>query len=156
MTFFYSCDFFYKDNGTFGRSNTKDEARKNGSEVFLYLPNKNEFQLLDGTTLTTDTAWTEVSFTYNKGQRVLDSSFGFIFSIPFKQFDPTKFTFNFTLFDTSNRVFTNGIGDDLCQLYPKKLKDEIKVILEQKDTDTSKGWTNPIVTDTITFKRLAK
>jgi hypothetical protein len=30
----------------------------------------------------------------------------------------------------------------------------MKIVLEQKDTDPSKGWLNTIVTDTITFKKV--
>ena len=148
------CDFFHEDNGLFGHSKSRQEALKNGSSVYSYVADKNKFKLLDGTTLTTDTAWTEVSFTYKNGERVLDSSYGFHFSIPFKKSTPNTFTFTFSLLDTTNQMFTNGIDEDLCQLCPLILKDDMKVILEQKDTDTSKGWTNPIVTDTITYRRI--
>ena len=149
-----SCDFFNKDNGLFGDSKTRQEALKNGSPIYSYVADKNSFQLLDGTTLRTDTAWTELSFTYKNGQRVLDSSYGFHFSIPFKKAVPNTFTFTFSLLDTTNQIFTNGIGEDLYQLCPLRLRDEMKIILKQKDTDTSKGWTNPIVSDTITYRRL--
>ena len=104
--------------------------------------------------MTIDTAWTEVSFSYKNNNRVLDSTYGFHFSIPYKKTVPNSFTFTFSLLDTTNRMFTNGIEEDLCQLCPIYLKDEMKVLLEQKDTDTSKGWTNPIITDTITFRRI--
>lgn len=156
LGFLASCDLFHKDNGLFGHSKTRQEALRNGSPIYSYVADKNNFHLLDGTTLTTDTAWTEVSFTYKNGERILDSSYGFHFSIPFKKAQPNTFTFTFSLLDTTNRAFTNGIGEDLCQLCPLHLKDEMKIILEQKDTDTSKGWTNPIVTDTITYIRLTK
>jgi len=154
LTFLIGCNLFHKNDGLFGHSETRQEALANGSPIVSYVPDKNRFQLVDGTTLTTDTAWTEVSFTYKNGERVLDSTYGFHFSIPFKKEDPKSFTFTFSLLDTTNRVFTNGIGEDLCQLCPLRLYDEMKVILEQKDTDTSKGWTNPIFTDTITYRRI--
>ncbi|MDB5200802.1 MAG: hypothetical protein JWQ27_211 [Ferruginibacter sp.] len=149
-----ACDFFHKGDRLFGHSKTRQEALSNGSPVYLYVADKNNFKLLDGTTLTTDTAWTEVSFTYKGGERILDSSYGFHFSIPFKKSVPNTFTFTFSLLDTTNRMFTNGIDEELCQLCPFQLRDDMRVILEQKDTDTSKGWTNPILTDTITYKRL--
>lgn len=154
LTLTIGCNLFHKNDGLFGHSKTRQEALANGSPIFSYVADKNKFQLLDGTTLTTDTAWTEVSFTYKNGERVLDSTYGFHFSVPFKKEVPNTFTFTFSLLDTTNRMFTNGIGEDLCQLCPLQLYDEMKVILEQKDTDTSKGWTNPIVTDTITYRRI--
>ena len=150
------CDFIYKDNGTSGHSETKEEALTNGSTVSTYLPDKYKFNLLDGTTLNLDTAWTEVSFSHNNNIRMLDSANGFHFSIPFKKETPESFTFTFSLADKSNQSFTNGSGEKLIQLCPKHLYDEMKVLLEQKDPDTSKGWTHTIITDTITFKRTTK
>jgi hypothetical protein len=149
-----SCDFVYKDNGRFGSSISRQEALKYGSTSFLYKPNKTTFHLLDSSLMTIDTAWTEVMFSYKNGKRLLDSTYGFHFSIPYKIPDPNTFTFTFSLLDTTNRMFTNGREENICRLCPIKLLDEMRVILEQKDTDTSKGWTNPIVTDTIIFRRL--
>jgi hypothetical protein len=150
------CDFIYKDNGRFGNSESKEEALKNNSEVSTYLPDKYKFSLLDGTILQLDTAWTEISFSYKNGKRIYDSSNGFHFSIPFKKEVPESFTFSLSLADTTNRSFTNGGGEKLIQLCPTNLYDEMKVVLEQKDPDTSKGWTHRIITDTITFKRIEK
>ena len=152
--FIISCRFSNKTDGLFGQSKTREEARKNGSDVFLFLPDKNTFHLIDGTVLTLDTAWTEVSFSFKNGKRDLDSSYGFHFSIPFKKETPNTFTFHFSLLDTTNRMFTNGMDENLSQLCPKKIYDEMKIVLDQKDPDTSKGWTNPIVTDTIIFRRI--
>jgi hypothetical protein len=149
-----SCNFYSKTNGLFGKSITKEEAIKNGSEVYQFIANKKEFNLLDGSKITIDTVWTEISFTYENNKRIYDSSYGFLFSIPFKKSVAETFTFNFCLLDTTNRMFTNGITENLCQLCPIKIKDEMKILLEQKDTDTSKGWMNPIVTDTIIFTRI--
>lgn len=150
------CDFIYKDNGRFGQSETKEEALKNNSEVSTYLPDKYKFNLLDGTTLKLDTAWTEVSFSFKNEKRIYDATYGYHFSIPFKKEVPESFTFSFSLADKSNQSFTNGGGEKLIQLCPKHLYDEMKVLLEQKDPDTSKGWTHSIITDTITFKRITK
>lgn len=153
--FILSCHFSNKTDGLSGHSKTIEEARKNGSEVILFLPDKNVFHLLDGTVLRVDTAWTEVSFSFKNGKRDLDSSYGFHFSIPFKKVKPNTFTFHFSLLDTTNRMFTNGMDENISHLCPKKIYDEMKIILEQKDPDTSKGWTNPIVTDTIIYKRIS-
>lgn len=150
------CDFSHKDNGLFGHSKTRQDALKNGSPVYSYIADKNRFNLLDGTIMTTDTAWIEVNFTYHNGKRELDSSYGFHFSIPFTQTNPGSFTFVFSLLDTTNRMFTNGMDSNLTQLCPVRLYDEMRIVLTQKDTDTSKGWTNPIVTDTITYRKIAE
>ncbi len=150
----YSCDFIYKDNGLLGYSQTKEEAIKNGSPVCIYVPDKYLFSLLDSTTLLIDTAWTEEIFSYHNGERVINSALGYHFSIPFRKKIPDSFNFTFSLADTHNEAFTNGLYENLCQLCPRRLNKEIKVLLEQKDPDTSKGWTNPIVLDTITFRRL--
>jgi len=150
---FLSCQ---NSDGLFEHSKSKEEAKANGSEVIEYLPNKSNFKLLDGTDMRIDTAWTEVSFAYKNGDRILDSSTGYTFSIPVKNNSIDKFTFTFSLVDKANQMFTNPgpSQDGLCQLHPKILFADIKVVLEQKDIDTSKGWLNPIITDTITFKRI--
>lgn len=148
---FMSCE---GNNGLFGYSETKEEAKDSNPQVLEYLPNKKLFHLLDGTDMNVDTAWTEPSFTYHNGKRVYDGRYGYNFSIPYKIKDPNKFTFVLSLADTTNQMFTNGMGANNCQLAPKQLYDTMKVLLEQKDTDTSKGWLNPIITDTITFTRL--
>lgn len=141
-------------NGLFGGSETKEEAKANGSSVIEYIPDKTSFDLLDGTKMQVDTAWTEMSFTYHNGKRIHDSTYGFHFSIPFKKQVAGSFTFSFSLVDTTNRVFTNGTGENLSQLCPRHLYDNMQILLEQKSTDTSKGWMQPIITDTITFTRI--
>ncbi len=148
-----SCD---NSNGLFGHSTTKEEAKANGSTVFEYVPNKTNFILLDGTKMQVDTSWTEISFTYKDGKKILDSIYGYHFSIPVNNNNLEKFSFTFGLLDTSNRVFTNpGPGKEgLCQLCPRILYDKMEVILEQKNPDTSFGWMKPIITDTIIFTKI--
>jgi hypothetical protein len=120
------------NNGTFGHSETKEEAKANGSTT-EYVPNKNNFLLLDGTKMQIDTAWTEVSFTYKDGKKVFDATRGYNFSVPYKREDPENFSFNFSLVDTTNMVFTNGREENVCQLHPRILYDQIAVLLEQKN-----------------------
>ncbi|MEI9811053.1 MAG: hypothetical protein WDO16_25970 [Bacteroidota bacterium] len=141
-------------NGLFGHSETKEEAKANGSTIAEYIPDKKDFDLLDGTKMQIDTAWTEISFTYKNGKRILDSTYGYHFSIPFKKEIAGSFTFSLSLADTTNRVFTSGMDEGLAQLCPRHLYKKMQVLLEQKDTDTSKGWKHPIITDTITFVRV--
>ena len=142
-------------DGRFGKSNSKTEAKTNGGYVGEYVPSKKSFNLLDGTEIQIDTAWAEISFTYNKNKKIFDSRYGYNFAIPFHLKDPETFTFNFHLVDTSNQMFTNGREKIMSILNPKELFDTMKIFLEQKDPDTSKGWTNPIITDTIIFKRIS-
>lgn len=141
-------------NGLFGHSQTKEEAKANGSTVIEYVPDKASFNLLDGTKIQVDTAWTEISFTYKNGNKIFDSAYGYNFAIPYKREDEENFSFNFSLVDTTNQMFTNGMGKNACQLRPKYLYDKMQVLLEQKNPDTTKGWKHPIITDTITFTRV--
>ncbi|MDH7463881.1 hypothetical protein QEG73_21445 [Chitinophagaceae bacterium 26-R-25] len=144
------------NDGLFGHSKTKEEAKANGSMVIEYVPDKGDFILLDGTKMQIDTAWTEMSFTYKEGKRIIDTTYGYHFSIPVRNDSLEKFTFTFGLLDTANRVFTNpGPGKEgLTQLCPRYLYDKMEVVLEQKNPDTSFGWLKPIITDTIIFKKL--
>jgi hypothetical protein len=148
---FLSCD---NGEGLFGHSQTKAEAKANGSKVLEYVPDKNLFKLVDGTSMQVDTAWTEVSFTYHNGKKVFDTTFGYNFSVPYDRENREKFSFNFKLADTTNRVFTNGREDKVCQLHPRVLLDTMKVLLVQKSSDTAYGWLRPIVTDTIVFTKI--
>jgi hypothetical protein len=155
FTFFTlaSCD---NGNGLFGHSETKAEAKANGSTVVEYVPNKTNFILLDGTKMQVDTAWTEISFTYHNGKKIFDTTYGYHFSIPVNNNNLERFSFTFGLLDTSNRIFTNpGPGKEgLCQLCPRTLYDKMEVILEQKNPTAGVGWKQPIVTDTIIFIKI--
>ena len=144
------------NDGLFGHSTTKEEAKANGSLVKEYVPNKSNFFLLDGTKMQMDTAWTEMSFTYKDGKRILDTTYGYNFSIPVKNGNLKKFTFTFRLLDTTSRAFTNPGPDDdgLTQLFPKHLHNTMEVVLAQKNPDTSFGWLKPIITDTIVFTKI--
>jgi hypothetical protein len=148
---FTGCD---NGNGLFGHSETEAEAKANGSVVIEYVPNKTNFNLLDGTKMQVDTAWTEMSFTYKDGKRIFDTTYGYNFAVPYKRQDPESFSFNFALADTTNRVFTNGREENACQLHPRVLYDKMEVLLEQKNPDTSLGWIKPIITDTIVFTKI--
>jgi hypothetical protein len=138
----------------YGHSKTKEEAKRNGSPVLEYLPVKNNYQLRDGDIIKIDTAWTEISFYYKNGERVLDSSDGFVFTIPFRRPRPDIPNFSLSLADTNNRVFTNGTAKDYTQIRPRRLSDTMLIALKQPNPDTSIGWRHGIVTDTIVFIRI--
>lgn len=144
------------NDGLFGHSKTREEARANGSTVFEYEPDKKHFLLLDATVMEIGTAWTEMSFTYKNGKREIDTAYGYHFSVPSTNDNLKNFTFTFDLLDKANRVFTNaGPGEDgLTQLCPAHLYDTMRVLLEQKNPDTLLGWSKPIITDTIVFTRI--
>lgn len=141
------------NDGLFGRSKNKEESNANGSLVKEYIPDTKKIVLLDGTSMYIDTAWAEVSYTYHGGKRVLDTAYGYNFSIPVKNDNIKRFTFTFSLLDTTNRVFTNPgpDKDGLTQLCPRYLHDKMEILLKQKNPDTTYGWLKPIVTDTIIF-----
>jgi len=154
LTTSFGCDFFYKNNGTFGNSYTRAEAIDNGSETFQYLPDRTRFKLIDGRMLKIDTAWTEESFSYKNGKRKYDTAYGYIFNVPYKAQESGNFTFNFELLDKDNQMFTNGLGSDRCKLRPTVLKDKMQIIIEQKNPKQGVGWKSPIITDTISFVRI--
>ena len=86
------------EEGLFGHSQTREEAKASGSTVIEYVASKSKFKLLDGTDMQIDTAWTKVSFTFYNGRRVLDSSDGYHFSIPVRNDSLKNFTFEFLSF----------------------------------------------------------
>ena len=135
FAFFLIITIFGCDNsdGLFGHSDSKKEAIANGANVIEYMPDKTTFKLLDGTKMQIDTAWTEESFTYHNGKRVLDNSYGYNFAVPVKNDSIDNFTFTFGLLDTANRMFTNPgpEQDGFCHLNPRKLFDEIKPVLNK-------------------------
>lgn len=148
------CDFLYKNNGKFGSSLTKEEALNNGSEVLLYLPNKNTIELIDGTSVKIDTVWTEVSFIWKNNRRVYDSKWGYVFNVPYEKEINNGFVFKLSLLDTTNQEFSHGTGEKSSRLRPKKLKERIDVIVVQKSPLKGIGWKSPSVTDTIVFRRI--
>ena len=153
MVFATGC---FKPMERFGYSETKEEAKATGSTVIEYIPAKTSFKLLDSTEMTIDTAWTEISFTYYRGEKnVFDTADGYHFSVPYhKQGD--HLVFRFALADADNTKFTSNISETIGRLYPKHLYDTMRLIIEQKSADPVFPWANPIITDTILFMKLAR
>lgn len=141
-----------KREGEFGTSDNISISKSRKLYRAMYIPNLYKFQLLDKSIVSIDTAWAEAMWTYNKnGNPVIMEKIGYNFVIPIKKQDFAKFLFDFSLADTNNQAFTNGIEARRCVLNPKILKDTINVIVEEKNPDTAYGWIKPIITGTIRF-----
>lgn len=125
-----------------------DEA---SAKVFKYLPNKQQFTLLDSSTLHIDTSTIKVSFDKHNKRLNDTKSWGYNLTIIFEKQPKDNFQFDF---DIPGRGDQGGISDSLKNLNFHDFKDDYKVILTQKNPDTSFGWTKPVNTDTLTFKRL--
>jgi hypothetical protein len=126
-----------------------DEA---SAKEFKYLPNRQQFTLLDSSILNIDTSTIRVS--YDKSNKRLNDEkhLGYTLIIPFTKQHETGFQFDFGL---PGRDDQGGIGDNIKELNFQDLKNEYQVILEQKNPDTSLGWTKKINTDTLIFRRVA-
>ncbi len=53
-------------------------------------------------------------------------------------------------------TYSGGIENGRKILSMHKLSDTIKGVLDQKNLDPDKGWTAPLITDTICFVKRAK
>ena len=125
-------------------------AQKNQGEKWteniLYSPTPNKFKLLDGTQLIIFTAKTEIY--HDKNDSIMNKQY--TLEILFEKEKPENFQFELRLLGNE---YAGGIEDGRKLLYTDKLTDTIKVILEQKNPNPDKGWTEPIITDTINFIR---
>lgn len=126
-----------------------DEAR---AEQIKYVADKSNFVLLDNSQMKIDTALIKVS--YDKNNEILNEKkrWGHRYNlyIPFKKQVENSFQFELRLL---GEEYSGGINDNSKDLHLNTLKDTIKVLLEQKNADTSLGWTKPIITDTINFTK---
>jgi hypothetical protein len=121
------------------------------SEIVKYLPSKQHLILLDGSLLKIDTASMTISYDKDNNRLNETKSSGYVFVIPFKK--QVENSFQFTLRLPGN-IYAGGIDDTFKDFQFKDFNDFYKVILEQKNPDTSLGWTKPIITDTLIFNRL--
>ena len=121
------------------------------AEDIKYLSNKQHFTLLDSSTMKIDTATMRLSF--DKNNKCLNDSIGYILNIPFQKQDENSFQFNFTIQGDS---YDAGIGDKGKTFHFSKLQDTYQILLEQKNSDKSIGWMKPIITDTIVFRRITQ
>lgn len=125
-----------------------DEVR---AEIVKYLPNKQQFILLDSSHLKIDTCTIKVSYDKD-GKRLNDlKAKGYNLYIPFNQKPDSNFQFDLQIVGEN---YNGGIYKNSKNFYIKELKDGYKIILMQKNPDTAFGWTKPITTDSLIFRRL--
>ena len=128
---------------------TDKDPNEKRTEQILYSPIPSSFTLLDSTKLQIFKAKTEIS--YDKDDKVLNTNYPL--EIQFKKEKPENFQFDLRL--VGNK-YSGGIEDSRKHIQLEKLTDSIRIVLEQKNPDPNKGWTAPIITDTINFVRLPK
>jgi hypothetical protein len=125
-----------------------DEKR---AETIKFLPNKQQFVLLDSSKMHINTATISISIGKN-GKRLNDTkSLGYNLNIPFIKQNQNSFQFDFRALGEED---SKGIDENHKDFHFINLKNEYKILLEQKSPDTSLGWRKPIITDTLIFKRL--
>jgi hypothetical protein len=118
-------------------------------ERILFLPDKNEFELLDNAIIKIDTACTSKD-NYINGK--VNNSYNF--RIPIISYKNERTKFGFQLLNESNQFGTSENGSD-CKVLPlKKLNDKIIVLIKQKNPNKNIGWEKPIITDTITYRKI--
>ena len=124
----------------------KESEKENWTENVMYSPTPNTFKLLDSTKLIIFTAKTEIN--HDKNDSILNSQYNI--EILFEKEKPEKFQFDLGIL---GEKYNGGLEDGRKLLHIDKLTDTIKVVLEQKNPNPDKGWTEPITTDTINFIR---
>jgi hypothetical protein len=125
-----------------------DEVR---AEEIKYLPTKQQFILLDSSSLQFDTATIRVSFDKDNKRLNDTKSLNYVMVIPFKKQQENSFQFDLIL---PNEKYSGGIEENSKNIHFTNLADKYLVLLEQKNPDTSLGWIKPIITDTLIFKRI--
>lgn len=123
------------------------------TEIIKYLPNKQQFVLLDSSKMQIDTC--SINISYDKdGKRLNDTkSKGYSLHIPFTKQKEGSFQFELRI---AGNEYAGGINGNSKDLHFMDLSNEYKIVLEQKNPDTAFGWTKPIVTDTLIFKQIIK
>lgn len=125
---------------------TDKDSKEKRTEIVLYSPTPNNFTLLDSTKLLIFSAKTEIS--YDKDDKILNTNYPL--EIIFEKEKPENFQFELRL---AGNKYADGIEDGRKLIQLDKLSDTIRIVLEQKNPDPDKGWTAPIITDTIKFIR---
>ncbi len=129
-----------------------DPAEKR-SQVVKFLPNKQQFTLLDNSSHYIDTSTIRVSFD-KKDKRLNDiKSLGYDLNISFKKRNEKDFQFEFKILEAE---YSSGISENSQDIHLNQLRNRYIVLLERKNPDTALGWKKPIITDTLLFKRVNK
>lgn len=123
----------------------KDPKEKRTEQV-MYSPTPNSFTLLDSTKLLIFTAKTEIS--YDEDDKILNTNYPL--EILFEKEKPENFQFELRL--VGNK-YAGGIENGRKLIRLDSITDTIRIVLEQKNPDPNKGWTEPLITDTINFVR---
>lgn len=128
----------------------RDEVK---TEIINYLPNMQQFVLLDSSKMQIDTC--SITVSYDKdGKRLNDTkSKGYNLYIPFIKQPEGGFQFEFRIVGDK---YAGGINENSKNLHFIDLENEYRIVLEQKNPDTAFGWTRPIITDTLIFKQITK
>ncbi|OIV44014.1 hypothetical protein [Flavobacterium johnsoniae] len=125
-------------------SNSREDDKEKRVEQIFYSPTPNNFILLDSTKLQIFTAKTEIS--YDENDNMVHTNYPL--EVLFKKEKPENFQFELRLL---GEEYSGGIESERKIIELDNLSDTIHVILEQKNPDPNKGWTAPIITDTIKF-----
>jgi hypothetical protein len=123
---------------------TDKDPREKRTKLVWYYPIKKNYILLDSTKLLINKAKTEIS--YDKEDKILNTNYRI--EIPFKKENPDIFQFEVRSLDDGN-ISENQKDKNI--IYIKKLSDTLKIVLIERNPNPKKGWTAPIVSDTISF-----
>lgn len=121
-----------------------NDPKEKRTEQVLYSPTVSNFILLDSAKLQISPV--KVKISYDENDKILNTNYPFI--IHFKKNKPENFQFELRL---SGNEDAGGIELDKKTLQLDKLSDTIFIVMEQKNPDPNKGWTSPIITDTIKY-----
>ena len=119
-------------------------------ERIIFLSDKSQFKLLDNTILTIDTAFIEIWYD-EKEERVDNAKPQYRLQVPIMKEKPEEYTASFRLI---NEKSSEGIYNNIQQIFVQRIENEYQLVLEKKNPDPNIGWKEPIKTDTIILKRI--
>jgi hypothetical protein len=117
------------------------------TKTYVYLPTQKTKILLDNYKLKIDSANSEIDYFSNKKNIEEDLMFTIYFDSPHIESVP----FSFKVLDSINSFGGSSSQTKYKELYIRKLKDSIKIILEEVNFNKNIYWNNPKNTDTILF-----
>jgi hypothetical protein len=136
--------FILIDFADFLMTRSNDEGRANKQQIVL----------LDHNELKIDSTIMSVWYIRSKknGNEALTADY-FMTIHYTRPFNNTErgYPFELSILDSPSIGWQNS---DSCVFHFSKLKKEYKILLNQKNPDTVVGWLRPIITDTLSFKRI--